>query len=811
MVEFNTARIVLFGLALAACAFTPKPAFAINGGCEEQTFQTGYIIEDDKRVFDVDKFQVFSVRLQTRVYKSATGPDRTSDTLGFKQKVGVSDPGIGTQRVRVRDSADKDIGWVERDDLLCRLVPLIDTGTGLLRRVVIQTETAVQGQVVPRLAYHSPNGQCEGGNSACPKLSRFQWYFIYAEEGGYLLLSEAANLGGRDTPLVGWLPEADGIKWNTAVALRPAETMEGKKAADGVTDAHICAFPTFDSMNDPKACRPVLGGKRWFKIDTRMPILRDLGKAYEVAISSAATSGNFEEALSLAGVDALKSVDLFFVIDGTKSMQNIIDAIKGRPGFPGVVDQIRGRIKGKLKDGGTVRYGYRIYRDSQKGGPSGVEDDGMPLGNSCAGNEEDFVKSFQSVKAFDPAYDRDFPENVFGGLIQASRDFASCPDHLKLIVVIGDHGYDAEAQRQRGHKAYDVDSVVQRFVRGRRLNTQPIVLFIQGPSEIDTVANKDPYRKSYEDFKTQGNAILKGIYGAFQSEGVSAPVNPAEFFFTMPSRQADGAMIDKIIVRVDQLLQPDVVGKLLTRLKSGESLKGAIEAMQRGDRTNVPILYWNVVTDALCKRLGSQCTKQVLEGVFKGYIAYNNDLVHDVLLSQSQLENWREVLGKFKTFWSTLRSGERSRSQVVNTLTESIGSVLKLNVDDSGKAIGDFVQFTGGLPHGSASKLMAYAPAELKNENLVPICEIQHLVNYAGKKADIIQIALDGDKLAAFKEESLPISACPTLTAKGKAVPHLPGAAVAIPLNPPDANTDYSFRFRKNNERYYWIPIGYLP
>ena len=50
--------------------------------------------------------------------------------------------------------------------------------------------------------------------------------------------------------------------------------------------------------------------------------------------------------------------------------------IKGKPGYPGVIDQIRGRMKGKMREGGSLRFGFRIYRDSTKGGPSGVEDEG---------------------------------------------------------------------------------------------------------------------------------------------------------------------------------------------------------------------------------------------------------------------------------------------------------------------------------------------------------------------------------------------------------------------------------------------------
>ena len=122
---------------------------------------------------------------------------------------------------------------------------------------------------------------------------------------------------------MGWLPEADGISWNTAVALRPSEELAKKKGPDG-GEAYVCAYPSLDAIKNPKECRQVLGGKRWFNGDSRLPVLREHDKVNEVAISSAATAGNFDDAMALAGVDALKNLDLFFVIDGTNSMGKII-------------------------------------------------------------------------------------------------------------------------------------------------------------------------------------------------------------------------------------------------------------------------------------------------------------------------------------------------------------------------------------------------------------------------------------------------------------------------------------------------------
>ena len=83
------------------------------------------------------------------------------------------------------------------------------------------------------------------------------------------------------------------------------------------------------------------------------------------------------------------------------------------PGTPGVVDQIRARIKGKVRQGGAVRIGYRIYRDSSAGGKTGVEDQGLPLSDNCgSSNEEEFINSFKSVEAKDTPQDTDYAEKI---------------------------------------------------------------------------------------------------------------------------------------------------------------------------------------------------------------------------------------------------------------------------------------------------------------------------------------------------------------------------------------------------------------
>ena len=74
-------------------------------------------------------------------------------------------------------------------------------------------------------------------------------------------------------------------------------------------------------------------------------------------------------------------------------------------------------------------------------------------------NEQEFRTAFQAVKAYEPAGDDDFPENTFGGMVQASEDVAPCSDHTKLVFIIGDHGYDGAKQERRGHERWTEEQV----------------------------------------------------------------------------------------------------------------------------------------------------------------------------------------------------------------------------------------------------------------------------------------------------------------------------------------------------------------
>src|SRR5207253_2585604 len=132
--------------------------------------------------------------------------------------------------------------------------------------------------------YHSLDRRCEGGASGCVKVSRFQWYFVYAELQNHYLIAESESLGNSTQRLLGWLPKDDALNWNTALGLRPSE-----KLAEPPPERWVCAFASLGDLRSNSNCNEILGGMRWFNLDARMAVLKESGRDnhFEVAFSNA--------------------------------------------------------------------------------------------------------------------------------------------------------------------------------------------------------------------------------------------------------------------------------------------------------------------------------------------------------------------------------------------------------------------------------------------------------------------------------------------------------------------------------------------
>jgi hypothetical protein len=798
----------MIGIAAFALLFCGAPGLAAtpddsSTGCEYQDFAAGYYMADNRRVFDDEKFTAVAHKLDVPVYKDASGDARLPQTLSFSQRVRIADPGEGgALRLKVKDMGGQPLGWVARDAILCKIYPMSDPDTGLYRRAVVRTETAERGEVQVKKVYNSPDERCEGGPSHCVEVSRFQWYFIYAEENGHYLVSESANIANTATRLLGWLPARDAYNWNTALGLRPAEELAKRRRGNSPED-FVCAYPSLQDLASKSHCNEVLGGPRWFALSVRMAVLKQDNQAYDVIFSNAETAGRD---IAAAPVDALKKLDVFFVIDGTKSMQPAIDGVRD------LVNRLKGLMQGKLSQGGVIRFGFRVYRDSTKGGADGVKNSehlALTEKDCNQSNEQEFMKAFQSVKAYEPAGDDDLMENSFAGMAQASDDVAPCSDHTKLVFIIGDHGYDGAKQASRGQARWTEAEVAKRFKKSdSRFKVAPIVVFVHTPSEEASTpaVSKRNYAIAYKAFEDQGKSILKDIYAG------TSVTDSAQYFIQMQPGRISDMMIQGVTAQVNTYFQPEFLSRIASGLQAGQSLVETIDQLRANSQLNIPIRYLEFVQEALCAQLGPQCRNKVFEGVNRAFLPVTNDLVPEVLLSRDQLDKWVKILDVFKTFADRAR-GREGRNLLVGTLLSSMGSALQMDFQNNQVPLGKLIQFQGGMPHGLQSKLMQYSSEELRDQSKVPTCEIDYLAGYSAKKHDVLNIVFqsEGKLMAQFDETHWPEGGCPNLSEKGKQVPFIEGAVRPRTLNFGQEETNYSTMHKRGNEFFFWIPVRYLP
>jgi hypothetical protein len=261
-------------------ALAPAEADSSNTGCEFRNFLGGYYVANDRRIFDDEKFIAIAHKLVTAVYRDATGEAPAASTLRFSQRLTIADPGEGVERIKIKDLGGQVLGWVNRDAVLCRIYPMSDPDSGLYWRAVVRPGP---GQVQVKKVFQSPDERCEGGTSNCVEVRRFQWYFVYGEENGHYLIAETPNLGNTQTRLLGWLPVGDAYNWNTALAIRPAEDLATRHATpqDPHHEDFVCAYQTREELNSGANCHALLGGRRWFSLDVRIPVLKQDNQAYE--------------------------------------------------------------------------------------------------------------------------------------------------------------------------------------------------------------------------------------------------------------------------------------------------------------------------------------------------------------------------------------------------------------------------------------------------------------------------------------------------------------------------------------------------
>ncbi|MCP4700026.1 MAG: hypothetical protein GY862_24715 [Gammaproteobacteria bacterium] len=260
MKTFCVMGLSLFALLISG--FNSLYARPAEGSCVGHEF----LLDGD----EVDEsMPVWALRNGASLYSTKTGSDKNPGDMKFGELLYPKriSLGAGSGRIEVRKSSqrwDESAGWVDRHEVLCRFEPL-KSKKSLDQKAFINTS---EGRSVP--AYPGYNARkC----SSCPKLERFQLYFIFAKDPDnkrYLVSQEFNLTAAAGHPLTGWVDEKFIIPWNTTLQVRPKEDVKTLIAESEAGQRIILS-----------------GGKSWFKMPYHLPLLgmvkRNGEKYYMVA------------------------------------------------------------------------------------------------------------------------------------------------------------------------------------------------------------------------------------------------------------------------------------------------------------------------------------------------------------------------------------------------------------------------------------------------------------------------------------------------------------------------------------------------
>ncbi|MBF0603940.1 MAG: hypothetical protein HQL07_09630 [Nitrospirae bacterium] len=779
------------------------------------------------------------------------------------------------------------VGWVAKEDLLCRNMP-VKSDTGLEMKFFIKTNTeprpddvqATDEKSVPSVQiFQDPElKDCVGGQGNCREgASRFHMYFVFDQNREAYLLADRFRLEDDDQ-LLGWVAKKDGFLWNNAFSIRPREDLV---SPDGSGPGTVCTYEQLKDAvaGDRAVCHPIMGGREWFKSALRIPVLEmvdqnnrhispnmvgaanEQRRFYKVALARPGLVGrrisDDKVAIStglasriMPGFSSLtskKHVDIFFLLDATASMEPFIDAVRGTPSAPGVIQEIINKIKTSQGFKETeFRFGFRVYRDPYADsqfadGPGEGIGEGHPLPSQCDLNEtqqkvafESFQKSMAKVRVSGNDVEDDYPENLFGGLNQVlGQDLKPCPDNLKLLFVIGDNGYQTSRpasnhQNQVFQKAKYVNpvsrktlvSLMQRGSKG--LGDNLISFFIQTPSHAEQVRHPESYRKAYAEFEVQTKDLL--------SQSLPADSKLEDHFF----RMGESGLVQRVVGTVEKLGSSALIDEIILDIRGGGALTSIIDRLRR-ERVDIPGVYWHILKQGACGELGKQCDQRIYDTTRVGYIEADEKVVEELWVTSSALSSWIRILRGFEGYFDLPEA--QLRRALVNALVVGLQQEIRRPpIDASGETPAEYAQRRGGLPVRNHSPLLSYNVNSLLSEKTVrnkdghlvvtgpdgaplldkagsiipavPVCELRRLASWAIRSKEMLEIIEKDFNKPVFKVEPYSPHLCPDATDNGRRMVKIDGLIRPEPLGD---DKDFRFAHTFGGSRGYWIPQEFLP
>ncbi|MEA1985998.1 MAG: type VI secretion system protein TssR [Candidatus Marinimicrobia bacterium] len=377
-----------------------------------------------------------------------------------------------------------DYGWIHKRELLLWNKCLVSTQYHINKKaLVVNTVETIKGQDINDLNYVKfRNAPSKNAGFTGNKSQMFEYYYVYktdidSEGKEWYLLSTAdfiASINDRQE-ILGWTNKNRLIDWDSRIAVEPnwdksaqRERRDNNKLVFWADKNSALKHSTSESVSNKM--------KIWDKDNLkerangslpRFPLLKEeevvKHNNKNVKILKAGIIGdvkNRSETVFTAEkfsdiIDKItkklikkKNVNVFFVIDATKSMQPYFGSVKN------AIKEFVSKIESKNSQN-KFKFAVGIYRDISEG-----EERAFDVKEF--GNTNDILDYLEKVRAED-IHNYTFTESMFDGIINSLYDSPVDADGTNFLIVIGDAGNHTKNSTENREKMEIIAGLLNEY------------------------------------------------------------------------------------------------------------------------------------------------------------------------------------------------------------------------------------------------------------------------------------------------------------------------------------------------------------
>lgn len=406
-------------------------------------------------------WRVYSDRVKNPIYSSPNGLKK-SRTLDFMEQVYVidKDPQNWLKLAAFEAVEGKmtyvELGWVPVRNLLINDHALSNSNSITKKGLVLvnmdnvaelqaMTKAAEKGIEIDKYMFY---GDPERRNPLGEE-RKLEIRYVLKELSGVKLLSvndkiDDLSQANRQNNVNGWMQDLNVTDWDTRVCLETSygpeysEVYSGKKIPVFIKRSQMDAFVNLGTDDPTEAIYKLdVTAKRKVNYMMRMPILQNFkGSDIKQVATLGSVKGAGEEIPQKVAemkqlVEKLKSkrnnINVLFVLDATKSMNDFFPAIKSG------IENIIALNKEKHKK--AIKFGIAVYRDYEDGEQAF---DIVPL----TPNEKDIFNFLATLSSFSRG--KTAWESQYYGMLKGLEESRMRADESNIIVLIGDAGNSRE-------------------------------------------------------------------------------------------------------------------------------------------------------------------------------------------------------------------------------------------------------------------------------------------------------------------------------------------------------------------------------